>query len=151
MIENLPCFCFYQSSLLISQLEHAPRSQFFWRLSVNNVMLCKAQHVFQISSHLSMLLALTPHRKTQKRTFRIPKVHSTSFLIDSSHSENRMYSHVTECFIFGTSVDRAKYPLSTMNHAPWCYCSKTSPAESFSKRVNLQSLDNVPSCTPLIN
>ena len=118
---------------------------------MRNSMLCKAQNAFQTSSHLSMIFVLRPYRKMQKRPFMIPKFHSTYFLINSSHSKNLMHSCAKEWFIGDTVFDHAKYALHAMNHNVWHCFSKTSPAVSCSKMVNLWSLNNLTSCAPLIN
>jgi hypothetical protein len=50
---------------------------------------------------------------------RIPNVHSTSFLINSSHDENRSSVQLLVVLIGGNVVGQAKYPLLTKSHAPW--------------------------------
>ena len=58
-ISNFLSFHFSLLAFIDSQLEHALLSQFLWPLYVINSMLCKAQHVLQISSHISILFVLT--------------------------------------------------------------------------------------------
>jgi hypothetical protein len=56
--------------------------------SSNKKRLCNAQQVCQIESVTSIPCNLIPVLIILNLAFNIPKVHSTSFLIDSIHSEN---------------------------------------------------------------
>ena len=50
--------------------------------------------------------------------FKIPNVHSTSFLIDSAHRDHLCIFIETEFLKGHISVDQFKYPPSTRIHAP---------------------------------
>ena len=76
----IPIFCF-------SQYVVFPSSQLSSKPSTKSNMLCNAQQVNQTWSTNSKFFSFNSVLKIVNLPFCIPKVHSTSFLIDSNHSD----------------------------------------------------------------
>ena len=71
-----------------------------------------------------------PTLRIRQRPFKIPKTHSTSFLIDSNHLDQRNCLYVSGFLNGGTVVLQLRYPLSTIFQAPLCCFCATFPVSS---------------------
>ena len=85
--------------MLHSQILGVPSSHPSLRPFSFNSQLWRAQHVRKMLSAL-----FCPSKRIP--VFRIRKRHSTSFLMDSSHFENRMSERFNDVFSGGTVVDQ---------------------------------------------
>jgi hypothetical protein len=119
--------------------------------STSRSQLCKAQQVSHILSALRMLCNQIPVLSILHLPFTIPKVHSTSFRIDSIHSDHRISRRSTEVFNEDTVVAHDKYPLSTINHTPFYFLVLISPCALRSNNSNTTSLSILPSKMPCAN
>ena len=79
--------------------------------STSSNMLWNAQHVSQTLSGSVTPCIRMPDFKIRQRPFSIPKVHSTSFLSDSSHSDHLSYCSVSG---FGGPI----FPIASSLY-PW--------------------------------
>jgi hypothetical protein len=83
--------------------------QALFRPSTSNNMLWKAQHVSHTPSLTSVLCNRVPVFRIRPRPFKIPKVHSTSFHMDSSHWGNLNFDWLKyHVFKGGTVVDQSR-------------------------------------------
>ena len=76
--------------------------------SVSNSQLCSAQQARKILSAHSTLIKRMPVFSICHLPFRMPNVHLTSFLIDSSHNKNRISIRLPVVLNGGTVVADAK-------------------------------------------
>ena len=86
--------------------------------SISNSQLCNAQQVSQISSTLPTPYMQTHIFKILHLPFRMPKVNSTSFPINSTHLDHHVLSILLVEEKGGMVQDHARYPLSTMKYTP---------------------------------
>lgn len=139
--QKWPCCCPRCHRSLPSKEDlHVPTGCCWSSPTVSNSQLCIAQQVRNTSS-----AALTPNKRIpvfriRQRPLRIPNVHPTSFLMDSSHAESQILLLLLVDLIGGTAVECNKQPLSTSNHAhPWYWRFTTIPLSSRSYNSNCTS------------
>lgn len=120
-------------------------------LSASNRKLCKAQQVLKILSTVSIECTLMPVFKIRHLCLRMPNVHSTSFRIDSNHSENLISERLEDNLNRQTRIDHFKHPLSREIHTPLHFAAAVSPSSLFSHNLNARFPHELFLWMPVIN
>lgn len=117
--------------------------------STSKSLLCNAQHVAQIMSTDWTACKRIPVFNILHLPFIIQNVHSTSFLIDSNHSDHQISSWNAVLEKGGMVLARAWYPLSNSIHTPLYFTLTVSPfcisysSKMWSLRISLHLISHI--------